>query len=139
MVFWKIFCWSTERRLLECCLKNLIWKNIWKWNGGIALQKEKQSPCFKDKGEIPETLKQKIQSEKDVEVLRKWLKVATKVSTVSEFEEKMWGGRFMSNIDTFLKMIEESLIIFRKFAGLQRFAESVWIFYLSLFFWTLIT
>ena len=53
------------------------------------MQKEKQSPCFKDKGEIPETLKQKMQSEKDVEVLRKWLKVATKVSTVSEFEEKM--------------------------------------------------
>lgn len=44
---------------------------------------------LEDKGEIPKILKQKIQSEKDVEVLRKWLKVATKVSTVSEFEEKM--------------------------------------------------
>ncbi len=44
---------------------------------------------LEDKGEIPEALKQKIQAEKDTAVLRQWLKLATKVSTVSEFEEKL--------------------------------------------------
>ena len=38
---------------------------------------------------ISEALKTQILSETDMEILKRWLKLAGKVATVSEFEEKM--------------------------------------------------
>lgn len=42
-----------------------------------------------EKGAVPEVLEDKITSEKDVEVLENWGKLAAKVSSVEEFEEQM--------------------------------------------------
>ena len=42
-----------------------------------------------EKGTVPEVLEDKITSEKDVEVLENWGKLAVKVSSVKEFEEQM--------------------------------------------------
>ena len=42
-----------------------------------------------EKGTVPELLEDKITSEKDVEVLENWGKLAVKVSSVKEFEEQM--------------------------------------------------
>ena len=40
-------------------------------------------------GTISETLKEKISAEEDLEVLKKWHKLAAKVSSIEEFTEKM--------------------------------------------------
>lgn len=40
-------------------------------------------------GEIPEELKEKICSEKDVNVLKGWNKLSARVTSVEEFMEKM--------------------------------------------------
>lgn len=43
-----------------------------------------------DYGIVPDSLKDKISSEKDIEVLRKWIKLSARVSSVEEFEQKMY-------------------------------------------------
>ncbi len=40
-------------------------------------------------GEIPDTLSKKINAEKDMEVLKDWISVATEVSTIEEFISKI--------------------------------------------------
>lgn len=42
-----------------------------------------------DTGEISEDLRQRILSEEDLEVLKRWLKLAAKAETVKEFELNM--------------------------------------------------
>ena len=42
------------------------------------------------KGDVPVSLKEKINKEKDVEVMENWLELTTEVSSIEEFEEKMY-------------------------------------------------
>ena len=42
------------------------------------------------KGDIPVSLKEKINKEKDVEVMESWLELTTEVSSVEEFEDRMY-------------------------------------------------
>ncbi len=44
---------------------------------------------LEDYGDIPEELSQKILSEQDMDMLKKWLKLAAKVSGIEEFAAKM--------------------------------------------------
>jgi len=44
-------------------------------------------------GEIPDTLKQRLEEEIRFDVLKVWLKLAAKVESISEFEEKMEAVR----------------------------------------------
>lgn len=39
---------------------------------------------------VSDSLKDKISSESDIEVLRKWTKLSARVSSVEEFEQKMY-------------------------------------------------
>lgn len=43
---------------------------------------------LEDYGEIPENLRTEIMKQTDLELLRKWLKIAARVETMEEFEEK---------------------------------------------------
>lgn len=40
-------------------------------------------------GEIPDALSEKINEEKDMEMLKRWISVATEVSTIEEFISKI--------------------------------------------------
>ncbi len=40
-------------------------------------------------GKVPDALSEKINEEKDMEVLKHWIKVATEVSTIEEFISKI--------------------------------------------------
>ena len=44
---------------------------------------------LEDYGEVPEYLKAQIYSETDINIIKKWVKLSTAVSSVTEFEEKM--------------------------------------------------
>ena len=44
---------------------------------------------LEEKGSIPPELQQKIQSEKEMNILKSWFKLATKVDSISEFISKM--------------------------------------------------
>ena len=44
---------------------------------------------LEEKGNISDELRKKILSEKDIEILKQWMKLAMSVSAVFEFEEKM--------------------------------------------------
>lgn len=44
---------------------------------------------LEDYGEVPEYLKTQIYSETDINIIKKWVKLSTAVSSVTEFEEKM--------------------------------------------------
>lgn len=44
---------------------------------------------LEDIGEIPENLKEKINSEKDMEILKKMLKAAAKAESIKEFENSI--------------------------------------------------
>lgn len=44
---------------------------------------------LEDYGGIPENLRTKIINQTDLEGLRKWLKIAARVKTIEEFEEKI--------------------------------------------------
>lgn len=44
---------------------------------------------LEDYGDIPEELHKKILSEQDMDMLKKWLKLAAKVSSIEEFAAKM--------------------------------------------------
>lgn len=48
---------------------------------------------LEDYGEIPDTLKQRLEEEIRFDVLKVWLKLAAKVESISEFEEKMEAVR----------------------------------------------
>ena len=45
---------------------------------------------LEDKGNIPDELNKKICSEKDIDILKKWTKLAAKVLTIEEFQQKMY-------------------------------------------------
>ena len=45
---------------------------------------------LEDKGKITKELDEKIDSQKDMNILKMWTKLASKVSTVVEFEENMY-------------------------------------------------
>ena len=42
-------------------------------------------------GEVPQVLKDKIMEQKDIEVVRRWLKLAASVSSIEEFVDKIEG------------------------------------------------
>lgn len=44
---------------------------------------------LEDYGSVPEQLAEEISSQQNVEVLKKWLKLAAKVTSIEEFTEKM--------------------------------------------------
>lgn len=44
---------------------------------------------LEEKGNISDELRKKILSEKDIEILKQWMKLAMSVSALFEFEEKM--------------------------------------------------
>ena len=44
---------------------------------------------LEDYGEVPEYLKAQIYSETDINIIKKWVKLSSAVSSVAEFEEKM--------------------------------------------------
>ena len=44
---------------------------------------------LEDLGEIPEELRTKILGEKDLQVLKKWIKLAAKVDSIEQFQEKL--------------------------------------------------
>ena len=44
---------------------------------------------LKDLGEVPETLKTRIQKETDLQMLSRWLNVAARAESIGEFEKKM--------------------------------------------------
>lgn len=57
---------------------------------GIARGKaEDILELLEDYGSVPEQLAEKISSQQNVEVLKKWLKLAARVTSVEEFTEKM--------------------------------------------------
>lgn len=57
---------------------------------GIAKGKaEGVVELLEDYGSVPEQLVEKILEQKDVDVLKKWLKLAAKVTSIEEFAEKM--------------------------------------------------
>lgn len=45
---------------------------------------------LRKKGDVPMSLKEKINKEKNVDVMESWLELTTEVSSVEEFEEKMY-------------------------------------------------
>ena len=45
---------------------------------------------LRKKGDVPMSLKEKINKEKNVDVKESWLELTTEVSSVEEFEEKMY-------------------------------------------------
>ena len=47
-----------------------------------------QKKLLEDYGTVPESLKQKIHGEKDLELLKKWFKLVARTSSIKEFEEK---------------------------------------------------
>lgn len=51
----------------------------------VKLKKERE---LEDYGAVSEALKEKILAERDVEALKKWNKLAAKVTTIEEFTEK---------------------------------------------------
>ena len=57
---------------------------------GIALGRaEAVLQLLKDLGEVPETLKTRIQKETDLQMLSRWLNVAARAESIGEFEQKM--------------------------------------------------
>ena len=44
---------------------------------------------LEERGKVPEELEEKIWSQKQPDILRKWLKLSARVKSVEEFEEKM--------------------------------------------------
>ena len=44
---------------------------------------------LEDLGEIPDTLKKRIQKETDLQMLSKWLKAAAKAKSIAEFEKQI--------------------------------------------------
>lgn len=46
---------------------------------------------FKDLGEIPPSLREKIMSQNDIEILRKWYKLAAKTESIEAFREQISG------------------------------------------------
>ena len=56
------------------------------YNRGIA---ESVVEFLSECGEVPDALKEKIYSEKDVKVLKGWTRLSARVSSVEEFMEKM--------------------------------------------------
>ena len=45
---------------------------------------------LRKKGDVPMSLKEKINKEKNVDVMESWLELTTEVSSIEEFEEKMY-------------------------------------------------
>ena len=57
---------------------------------GIALGRaEAVLQLLKNLGEVPETLKTRIQKETDLQMLSRWLNVAARAESIGEFEQKM--------------------------------------------------
>jgi hypothetical protein len=48
---------------------------------------------LQDCGEVSDSLKQEISSQKDINVLRKWVKLAAKAGSIEEFEEAIGLAR----------------------------------------------
>lgn len=60
------------------------------YNDGIAEGKaEGIIELLEELGEVSKELHDKIYAQKDLEILKKWIKQVAKVSSISEFEEKM--------------------------------------------------
>ena len=64
------------------------------WNGGVfggrqIVKAEDIIELLEELGEVSKELYDKIYAQKDLEILKKWHKLAAKVSSISEFEEKM--------------------------------------------------
>ena len=60
-----------------------------KFSKKIEEKTESILELLEDYGTVPESLKQKIHEEKDMETLKKWHKLAARTSSIEEFEEKM--------------------------------------------------
>ena len=56
----------------------------WTWEAYVKL--------LGDVGAVPEALREKILGQKDLEILRGWLKLASASRTVEEFESRMSCG-----------------------------------------------
>lgn len=59
----------------------------------LATQLQAILDLLEDYGEIPDTLKQRLEEEIRFDVLKEWHKLAAKVESISEFEEKMEAVR----------------------------------------------
>ena len=57
--------------------------------GRIEGKREAVLELLEDLGEIPEGLEQKIREQKDLNILKKWHKLAASVSEIEMFEEKI--------------------------------------------------
>lgn len=60
-------------------------------NKGIRQGKAEDTlELLEETGDVPETLRKKIMAEKDLEVLKRWLKLAAKTDSIEEFEKRMY-------------------------------------------------
>lgn len=62
-----------------------------KEEGRIEMKKYDILELLEELGIIPEQLRKRIDEQSDIEVLKQWHKLAAKVSTIEEFEEKIKG------------------------------------------------
>ena len=60
-----------------------------KLEGGLETNRENILEFLSDYGIIPETLVEKINLQKDVQVLKKWVKLSARVSSTEEFVNMM--------------------------------------------------
>ena len=57
--------------------------------GAIGQQKENIFDLLEDLGEIPEELRSKIMDESDLQILKKWLKLAVRTESLEDFQNRM--------------------------------------------------
>ena len=71
-------------------------KEMWMdgWNDGVSTGiSQGIREILEELGDVPTLLQERINAQKDEKILRKWIKLAARVETVEEFEQKICEDR----------------------------------------------